>query len=163
MPMIAIASTSSRSLTGATSTRTASFSIAAAGTVGSPGEPTVPAAAIEKEAVRVEVAPVKDRDDVEAIAIIGIHGYYPHSASPDEYWSNLKEGRDLIDLVPPDRWNSEELYHPDPAAASEGKIYCKWGGFLDDYDKFDPHFFKISTAEAKVIDPQERLFLESVC
>src|SRR5439155_13492657 len=49
-----------------------------------------------------------------------------------------------------------------PTAASDGKIYCKWGGFLDDYDKFDPHFFKMSTEEAKMTDPQERLFLESV-
>ncbi len=129
---------------------------------GSAGEPAVPATGTGEEAIRYEVAPAEKHDDMEGIAIIGIHGYYPHSASPDEYWSNLKEGRDLIDLVPPDRWNHEELYHPDPAAASEGKIYCKWGGFLDDYDKFDPHFFKIPTAEAKIIDPQERLFLESV-
>ncbi|MBO0721907.1 MAG: hypothetical protein J2P41_13875 [Blastocatellia bacterium] len=39
---------------------------------------------------------------------------------------------------------------------------CKWGGFLDDDDKFDPRFFNISPEEARVIDPQERLFLESV-
>src|SRR6185436_17237643 len=112
------------------------------------GESAIPTSDAGEEAVRDEVAAAKERDDAEAIAIIGIHGSYPHSPTPDEYWSNLKEGRDLIDLVPPDRWNAEELYHPDPAAASEGKIYCKWGGFLDDYDKFDPHFFKISTAEA---------------
>jgi len=68
----------------------------------------------------------------------------------------------LIDLVPPDRWDYEDFYHPDPSAAVDGKIYCKWGGFLDHHDKFDPHFFNISTEEAKVIDPQERLFLESV-
>ncbi|MEO8033557.1 MAG: type I polyketide synthase, partial [Acidobacteriota bacterium] len=129
---------------------------------GSPGEAAVPVTGTWEEASRYEVAPAKKHDEIEGIAIIGIHGYYPHSASPEEYWSNLKEGRDLIDLVPPDRWNREEFYHPDPAAASEGKIYCKWGGFLADYDKFDPHFFKISTAEAKIIDPQERLFLESV-
>ncbi|MCU1350557.1 MAG: hypothetical protein JWO56_3587, partial [Acidobacteria bacterium] len=96
------------------------------------------------------------------IAIIGIHGYYPHSANLDEYWENLKEGRDLIDLVPPTRWDRDGLYDADPAAAADGKIYCKWGGFLDDYDKFDPRFFNISTDEAKVIDPQERLFLQSV-
>jgi len=107
-------------------------------------------------------SPAAENDDLEEIAIIGIHGYYPHSANLDEYWNNLKQGRDLIDLVPSNRWDYEDLYHPDPTAAADGKIYCKWGGFLDDYDKFDPHFFKISIAEAKLIDPQERLFLESV-
>ncbi|MBO0800066.1 MAG: hypothetical protein J2P31_14690, partial [Blastocatellia bacterium] len=98
----------------------------------------------------------------EPIAIIGIHGYYPRSANLDEFWENLKQGRDLIDVVPPKRWDYQEFYDPDPTAASEGKIYCKWGGFLDDYDKFDPHFFNIPPEEAKIIDPQERLFLESV-
>jgi acyl transferase domain-containing protein len=98
----------------------------------------------------------------EPIAIIGVHGDYPHSANLDEFWNHLKHGRDLIDEVPPKRWDYREFYHPDPAAASDGKIYCKWGGFLDDYDKFDPRFFNISAEEAKVIDPQERLFLESV-
>src|SRR5262249_40363241 len=98
----------------------------------------------------------------EPIAIIGIHGRYPHSANLDEYWNHLKHGRSLIDVAPQGRWDYEEFYDPDPAAASDGKIYCKWGGFLDDYDKFDPHFFNISPEEAKVIDPQERLFLESV-
>ena len=103
-----------------------------------------------------------ENDAAEPIAIIGIHGYYPHSANLDEYWENLRQGRDLIDVTPPERWDYEDLYDPDPAAALDGKIYCKWGGFLDDYDKFDPRFFNISTEEAKVIDPQERLFLESV-
>ena len=64
--------------------------------------------------------------------------------------------------MPPTRWNYEEFYDPDPAAALDGRIYCKWGGFLDDYDKFDPQFFNLFAEEAKVTDPQERLFLESV-
>jgi polyketide synthase PksN len=119
-------------------------------------------AAVEEETVVCEVAPAGHHDDLGAVAIIGIHGLYPHSDTPDEFWNNLKDGRHLIDVVPRSRWDAEELYDPDPAAASEGKIYCKWGGFLDDYDKFDPHFFKISTAEAKMLDPQERLFLQSV-
>ena len=106
--------------------------------------------------------PKEEAENLGDIAIIGVHGSYPHSPTADEFWSHLKEGRELIDLVPPDRWNCEELYDPDPAAAAEGKIYCKWGGFLDDYDKFDPRFFRISTADARIMDPQERLFLESV-
>jgi polyketide synthase PksL len=101
-------------------------------------------------------------DAAEPIAIIGIHGCYPHSANLDEYWENLRQGSDLIDVAPLERWGYEDIYDPDPAAASNGKIYCKWGGFLDDYDKFDPRFFNISPEEAKIIDPQERLFLESV-
>ncbi|MEN3810651.1 beta-ketoacyl synthase N-terminal-like domain-containing protein, partial [Chromobacterium piscinae] len=39
-------------------------------------------------------------------------------------------------------------------------LSAKWGGFLDDIDKFDPQFFNISPKRADLIDPQERLFLE---
>ena len=96
-----------------------------------------------------------DEESVEEIAIIGVHGYYPESASLDEYWQHLQQGRDLTGVVPAERWNAEEL-------AADGTIYHKWGSFLRDYDKFDPQFFKIADAEAKLIDPQERLFLQSV-
>jgi polyketide synthase PksN len=130
------------------------------GVAASPGE--LPFSAIEEELIPDVVAAGDEYEASDAIAIIGMHGHYPHSATPDAYWDNLKEGRDLVDLVPPDRWDCEELYDPDPAAAADGKIYCKWGGFLEDHDKFDPQFFHISAAEAKATDPQERLFLESV-
>ena len=98
----------------------------------------------------------------EDIAIIGIHGSYPQSLDLDEYWQNLIEGKDLIEEVPEFRWDYEEFFDPDPAAAAAGKIYCKWGGFLHDIDQFDPDFFNISSNEARLIDPQERLFLGSV-
>jgi polyketide synthase PksN len=135
---------------------------AVAGLFGSADEPPLPPALDEERVVREERSTAEPLGDIEEIAIIGIHLSYPHSAGLEEYWDNLKKGRDLIDLVPSSRWDYEELYHPDPAAAADGKIYCKWGGFLDHIDEFDPHFFKISTADAKMMDPQERLFLESV-
>ena len=126
------------------------------------GEQLLPPTQFEKEDVQDEVSTSEEAGGVEEIAIVGIHVSYPHSANLGEYWDNLKHGRDLIDLVPPSRWDYEEFYSPDPAAAADGKIYCKWGGFLEHFDKFDPQFFKISAAEAKIIDPQERIFLESV-
>jgi polyketide synthase PksN len=136
--------------------------IALFGFAGVAGESAVLSTGIEEETIQDEVSTAAKTHDVEPIAIVGIHGYYPNSANLDEYWQNLKQGRDLVDLIPADRWNYEEFYDPDPAAAAAGKIYCKWGGFLDHYDKFDPHFFNISVEEARIMDPQERLFLESV-
>jgi polyketide synthase PksL len=128
----------------------------------STSEPPSPSLGAGEQAIQRVASIAEVSANLEQIAIIGIHGYYPHSENLDEFWENLKRGRKLIDLVPPNRWSFEEFYDPDPAAATKGKIYCKWGGFLDNYDKFDPLFFNISPEEARIMDPQERLFLQSV-
>ncbi|MDJ1631801.1 polyketide synthase [Bacillus velezensis] len=41
-------------------------------------------------------------------------------------------------------------------------MYCKWGGFLKNAESFDSLFFQISPREAEAMDPQERIFLETV-
>jgi len=96
------------------------------------------------------------------IAIIGVHGYYPGCSNLDDYWQRLRDGADLVGTVPAERWDAEALYDSDPAKAAEGKIYCKSGAFLAGVDQFDAPFFNIPPAEARIIDPQERLFLSSV-
>ncbi|MGD2087047.1 MAG: SDR family NAD(P)-dependent oxidoreductase [Candidatus Aminicenantes bacterium] len=98
--------------------------------------------------------------ELEDIAVIGMSGRYAFAANLEEFWGNLLEGKDCITEVPAHRWDVNAYYDPDPAKASEGKMYCKWGSFLEDADKFDPLFFSISPREAENMDPQERLFLE---
>ncbi|HET8798952.1 MAG TPA: SDR family NAD(P)-dependent oxidoreductase, partial [Thermoanaerobaculia bacterium] len=93
------------------------------------------------------------------IAIVGVAGRYPQAGNLLEFWRNLKEGRDCITEIPPERWDHRLYFDPDPNKA--GRSYSKWGGFIADVDKFDPLFFNISPKEAEVIDPQERLFLET--
>ncbi|QGH56385.1 SDR family NAD(P)-dependent oxidoreductase [Bacillus velezensis] len=94
------------------------------------------------------------------IAIIGISGRYPMANDLDTLWENLLNGKDCITEIPEDRWDSG--LHYQPAAGDEVKNQSKWGGFIDDVYHFDPLFFNISPAEAELIDPQERLFLETV-
>ncbi|MDC8103587.1 amino acid adenylation domain-containing protein [Chryseobacterium sp. B21-037] len=96
----------------------------------------------------------------EDIAIIGISGRYPDANNLEEFWENLKIGKDCITQVPADRWNADEMYHEEKGRP--GKSYSKWGGFMNDIDKFDPLFFSISPREAELMDPQERLFLQTV-
>ena len=93
-----------------------------------------------------------------SIAIIGAAGRYPGAANLEQFWENLKSGNDAIREIPSDRWNINDYYDPD--RSKPGKIYSKWLGCLDDIDRFDASFFKISAAEAKVMDPQYRIYLE---
>jgi acyl transferase domain-containing protein/NAD(P)-dependent dehydrogenase (short-subunit alcohol dehydrogenase family)/acyl carrier protein len=95
------------------------------------------------------------------IAIIGLSGRYPGAKDLNQFWENLKAGKDCITEIPASRWDYRRYYDPDPEKAASGKIYCKWGGFLEDEDRFDPLFFNISPKDAETMDPQERLFLET--
>jgi acyl transferase domain-containing protein len=102
-----------------------------------------------------------ERAAEEPIAIVGIGCRFPGGAnSPGLFRDLLNQGFDAIGPVPPDRWNIDEYYDPDPTAA--GKMYVREGGFLDRVDGFDAQFFGISPREADWIDPQQRLLME-VC
>jgi 8-amino-7-oxononanoate synthase/malonyl CoA-acyl carrier protein transacylase len=94
----------------------------------------------------------------QPIAIIGIGCRLPGAGDPDAFWQLLRGGVDAISEVPPDRWNADELYDPNPATPS--KMNTRWGGFLERVDLFDPGFFGISQREAEWMDPQQRLLLE---
>jgi acyl transferase domain-containing protein len=96
---------------------------------------------------------------VEPIAIIGIGCRLPGGVrSSDDLWKLLVGGVDAIGEVPEERWHLSAMYHPDPA--KPGRMYTRWGGFLDHIDRFDAQFFGISPREAAAADPQQRLLLE---
>jgi amino acid adenylation domain-containing protein len=93
------------------------------------------------------------------IAIIGVAGRYPQGEDLDAFWRLLVEGGDAIGEVPAERWDHSLFY--DEARTRSDRTYCRWGGFLDDIDRFDPLFFNLPPRMAAFIDPNERLFLET--
>jgi acyl transferase domain-containing protein/enoyl-CoA hydratase/carnithine racemase/acyl carrier protein len=110
-----------------------------------------------------QILPVRSKEEKpknQAIAVIGMSGQFPKSKNLDEFWDNLMHGRDCVSDISPERWNVDEYYDPNPQAP--GKTHCKWMGALEDVAQFDPLFFNISPSEAELMDPQQRLFLQSI-
>ncbi|MCW5249582.1 SDR family NAD(P)-dependent oxidoreductase [Streptomyces sp. SHP 1-2] len=96
----------------------------------------------------------------EPVAIVGMAGAFPGSPDLASYWANLLAGRDLVEEIPAERFDWREI-HGDPRT-DPGRVPSRWGGFLADADRFDAGFFRISPREARLMDPQHRLFLQTV-
>ncbi|MRN51861.1 beta-ketoacyl synthase N-terminal-like domain-containing protein [Paenibacillus monticola] len=92
------------------------------------------------------------------VAIIGLSCRFPASNTAGEFWEHLIQNDDLITQVPQNRWDWT-AYEGDPQG-DENRTNSKWGGFLDDIQRFDAEFFHISRKEAELMDPQQRVMLE---
>lgn len=90
------------------------------------------------------------------IAIIGIALRFPGADSPDLFWEHLKNGTELIQ-----RLNPQQL---EPAGISpleyQADDYVPALGWCSGIEYFDAPFFGLSTREAEILDPQQRLMLQ---
>ncbi len=62
------------------------------------------------------------------VAVVGVAAIMPDAPDAATFWQNLREGRYSISDVPPDRWDPELYYDPDPAAPD--KTYSRIGGWV---------------------------------
>ncbi|KFY82216.1 hypothetical protein V498_08637, partial [Pseudogymnoascus sp. VKM F-4517 (FW-2822)] len=110
----------------------------------------------------VREADADGEDKCMPIAIVGMGCRFPQEAtSPEKLWEMLYNKRHARTEVPKDRFNAEAFYHPD--ADRSGSMNLKGGHYLkEDIATFDARFFSISPAEAKSMDPMQRILLEVV-
>ena len=95
----------------------------------------------------------------EPIAIVGMACRFPGAADLDAFWRLLAEGQNAVtEGVPGSGVGRLGELFPDAAVQSEA---CRFGAYLDGIDQFDAEFFRISPVEAQLLDPQQRLMLET--
>ncbi|WP_160670952.1 type I polyketide synthase [Clostridium sp. C8-1-8] len=118
----------------------------------------------------IELNNISDEDNTQLdsiskhdIAVIGISGRFAEADNLKEYWDLLKLGKDCIRSFPKDRasqiMNYVEQMHA--LGLSEDGIKFIEGGFLNNIDEFDYSFFGVSSKEASLMDPNQRIFLET--
>jgi amino acid adenylation domain-containing protein len=92
----------------------------------------------------------------ESIAIIGLSCRVPGASNAEQYWENLRDGRETISRFSDEELRAEGITQEllsDPS-------YVKAKGVLEEIEMFDAQFFGFSPKEAAILDPQHRLFLE---
>ncbi len=116
-------------------------------------------ALLEVKAARAK-AEVLQQARTEPIAVVGLGCRFPGGAdSPEAFWDLLVSGRNAVGPVPPDRWDAEAYYDPDPDTPA--RTYARHGAFINHVRDFDAALFGITPREAASIDPQHRLLLET--
>ena len=95
----------------------------------------------------------------EPIAIVGMACRFPGAEDLESFWQFLLEGKNAItEGVPGSGEGRLGRIIRDPNVQNDA---CRYGAFVDDIDMFDASFFRISPVEAELLDPQQRMMLET--
>ena len=95
--------------------------------------------------------------DDDAIAVVGMACRFPGADNLEAFWDLLDSGADAVTDGRRDAGAWVGVVG-DPEAAD---VECRRGAFLEGIDRFDSRFFRISPIEAQLMDPQQRILLET--
>ncbi|MFB9363803.1 type I polyketide synthase, partial [Actinoplanes nipponensis] len=82
---------------------------------------------------------------ITPIAVVGVGAVMPDAPDAAAFWTNIKAGRYSISDVPPERWDPELYYDPDPHAPD--KTYSRIGGWVRDFT-WDPLAWRLPVPPA---------------
>ncbi|MEU5416129.1 beta-ketoacyl synthase N-terminal-like domain-containing protein [Streptomyces clavifer] len=109
--------------------------------------------------LRARVAELEDERHAP-VAVVGMGLRLPPAINtPQEYWEFLCGTDTALAGVPEDRPGLRAAYDPTPGRS--GRSYVRHAGFLGEIARFDADFFGISQREARLLDPQQRMLLET--
>ena len=92
------------------------------------------------------------------VAVIGLGAVMPDANDLKTFWHNIRTGKDSIREVPPDRWRTEDFYHPDPKVPD--KSYTKIGAWISSFE-FDSLKYRIPPRVAQAMDNVQKWAVES--
>ncbi|NDI34213.1 beta-ketoacyl synthase N-terminal-like domain-containing protein [Chengkuizengella sediminis] len=110
------------------------------------------------KSIKLEGMNEKVNDD---IAIIGCSVHMPKAKNLEQYWDLIAHKKESIKKFPRERQEDCLGFIKEFTSLREKDIQFSHGGYLDDVDQFDYSFFNLSPKEAALMDPNQRLFLES--
>ncbi|HEX3046697.1 MAG TPA: SDR family NAD(P)-dependent oxidoreductase [Bacillota bacterium] len=124
------------------------------------------AKAIGLDSVKLNIRETKEELHLQEvssdeIAIIGISVKLPLADTPDEYWANIVNKVDCVRKFPEKRAEDANRYFRYRSFKEHEEKYLE-GSYLEEIDKFDYSFFHFSPKEACLMNPIQRLFLETV-
>ena len=99
---------------------------------------------------------IRGEREADAIAVVGMACRFPGAPDLDAFWRLLEDGVDAVTQGRCDNGPWPGVFG-DPA----GDGTYRWAGFLDGIDQFDSKFFRILPIEARMMDPRQRLLLET--
>lgn len=91
-----------------------------------------------------------------AIAVVGLAGRFPKARNVAEFWRNIRDGVECIDVFTDSELKAAGV---SPEVIADPN-YVKAGVVLNDLEMFDAGFFGFSPKDAAIMDPQHRHFLE---
>lgn len=95
--------------------------------------------------------------NANAIAVIGMAGRFPGADSVAEFWENLCSGKESIVTL------SEETLAAAGVSAQTlaDPAYVRRAPLLEGIEEFDAEYFGMNPYTARMMDPQQRLFLQT--
>ena len=92
------------------------------------------------------------------IAIVGMAAMMPGAPDAQAFWRNIVGGVDAVTDAPAARWDPE-FYDPAASATRADRVYCRRGGFVDEFASFDPLEFGVMPDSVPGAEPDQLIAL----
>lgn len=96
-------------------------------------------------------------DTGNKLAVVGMACRFPGAPDLDAYWDLVRSGREGLTRFADADLDARGV----PRTLRERRGYVPVGGLIEAQDRFDPAPFDLTDAESALLDPQQRLFLQS--